>query len=125
MTHILVVDDDPVMRAVIGVMLTRLGHDVVDAQDLASANQAVNDHDFDAIVCDYLLPDGSGLDLLEAHAQLAPRFILLTGTRERDDLGDDRVGGVAGYLTKPVGSDALADCLNAVLSPVASETASR
>jgi len=109
---VLVIDDDPVTRAVVGVMVKRLGHEVVEASDVSEARAIIDEHpEFFAVVCDYRLPDESGLDLLESRPTLASRFVLLTGTREREDLGDDRVAEVAAYLTKPVSSDEIADSL--------------
>ena len=40
-TSAIVIDDDPVSRAVVRVMLERAGHEVVDAGDVASGLAAV------------------------------------------------------------------------------------
>ena len=121
MTSVLVVDDDPVARAVVKVMLGRLGYDVIEAADLAGATSILAEPPgpqrlrVDVVVSDYVLPDGRGLDLLDRFSEVHGRFVLITGTQERQELGDDRVSLVSGYLTKPVGSNDLADILDAVL----------
>ncbi len=114
-TTVVVIDDDPVSRAVVRVVLERAGHGVIDAGDVASGLAAVDDlESISVVVCDYLLPDGTGLDVLEARPWLHDRFILMTGTTERDELGDDRVSLIQVYLTKPVGTDALVEAVEAV-----------
>jgi len=117
---ILVVDDDPVIRAVVRVMLERASYEVLEAADVGEATERLNEReDFAAVVCDYQLPDGSGLDLLESRPWIRDRFILMTGTTEREELRDDRVGSVDVYLTKPVGSDALKAAVDRVTGAAA------
>lgn len=115
MPAILVVDDDSVTRVVLRVMLERSGAEVVEADSVDAARSVLADADFDLVICDYAMPDANGLDLLEACPDLEGRFVLLTGTKERDDLGDDRVEKVSAYLTKPVGSEELSELIAAML----------
>ena len=115
MSAILVVDDDSVTRVVLRVMLERSGAEVVEADSVDAARSVLADTDFDLVICDYVMPDANGLDLLEACPDLEGRFVLLTGTKERDDLGDDRVEKVSAYLTKPVGSEELSELIAAML----------
>ncbi len=115
MPAILVVDDDSVTRVVLRVMLERSGAEVVEADSVDAARTVLADADFDLVICDYVMPDANGLDLLEACPELEGRFVLLTGTKERDDLGDDRVEKVSAYLTKPVGSEELSELIAAML----------
>jgi len=88
-------------------MLERTSATVVEANSVDMARAILTDTEFDLVLCDYVMPDANGLDLLEACPELQGRFVLLTGTKERDDLGDDRVEHVSAYLTKPVGSEEL------------------
>ncbi len=120
-TTVIVIDDDPVSRAVVRVMLERAGHEVFDAGDVATGLTAVDEREhISVVVCDYLLPDGTGLDVLEARPWLQDRFILMTGMTERDELDDERVSLIEVYLTKPVGTDALVDAVEAVAAATAS-----
>ena len=52
-------------------MLTRLDREVIEADDVASGIEATENEDFATIICDYMLPDGTGLDVLEARPSLA------------------------------------------------------
>jgi CheY-like chemotaxis protein len=74
---------------------------------LGEAVEALAKQTFDVIVCDYLMPDGTGLDLLEALGADHPPFIMLTGELSQNELEDPRVCDVTSYLTKPVSTDDL------------------
>jgi len=109
---ILVVDDDPVSLLLAEHILRSGGYKIVTAVDVASAHVAVDEADppFDVIVCDYMMPESTGLDFLaelSAGDQPCPPFVLLTGVSEASELDDDRVENVGAYLTKPVKSDEL------------------
>lgn len=112
----LLVDDDPVSRTVLRIMLERLELSVTEADSVASASAVVDVDSLDLVICDYAMPEANGLDLLGAFPELGDRFVLLTGTRERDDLGDERVEHVAAYVTKPVSSDELHRLVDAMLN---------
>lgn len=118
MANILIVDDDRVSRLLIHHMLTSAGHEVVDADDITTALEQVAAANFDAVISDFEMPGGSGLDLLDGLAGQAdadqidrPRFALITGHHEKDEFSDDRVHEVDAFMTKPVSSNALAACI--------------
>ena len=96
-------------------MLERTGAEVVEADSVDAARAILVDAEFDLVICDYVMPNANGLDLLEACPELQGRFVLLTGTKERSDLGDDRVEHVSAYLTKPVGSEELNELITTML----------
>lgn len=127
MTTVLVVDDDPVSRYLLRHMLEREGHAVVDVGGVTEALAALaegSENDtppIDLIVCDYLMPERNGLDLLAEKTSRQP-FVLLTGQFHRADLADDRVGEVSAYLTKPVGSEELRRVVVELLTEAASRT---
>jgi len=64
MTRILVVDDVPVVRLVIGKILRRAGHEVVEAGDGAEALARIEAEPVDAVVTDLWMPGLDGLGLL-------------------------------------------------------------
>jgi two-component system, cell cycle sensor histidine kinase and response regulator CckA len=81
--RVLVVDDDPRVLTV----LTRLldAHEVVVAQGAPAALEALakGEPKIDAILCDVLMPDMSGIDLYreleKRHPSLLPRVVFLSG----------------------------------------------
>ena len=114
-SRVLLVDDDPVSRLVLCHMLEHFGFSVEEA-DSAEAALSRYRSDLDLILCDYVMPGGSGLDLLESLPVDRPPFILITGELRREDLDDPRVRKVTDYLTKPVGSEELRSVTMAALA---------
>ena len=72
MPRILVVDDQPDVRAMIS-MLLRVNHfGVIEAENAASALRAFETTTFDAVIVDIFLGDTCGLDLIPALRERAP-----------------------------------------------------
>lgn len=87
---ILVVEDDPQLRAGTQRILERMGHDVhvtCDGQEALDASRA---NAFDLVVSDLDMPRMSGLDLYNSlPSELQARFILHSGnTAALEELGD-------------------------------------
>ena len=80
--HVLVVDDEPLIRWSVAESLSELGMDVEQAGDAASALRKVTTaaNPFDVVVLDLRLPDMHDLSLLGTLRQLLPRArtILMT-----------------------------------------------
>jgi CheY-like chemotaxis protein len=70
--RILVVDDDEIIRKLIRDLLEATHHDVEEAPGAVSAGQALRGGEFEVVLTDLMLPDGSGLDVL-ATARARPR----------------------------------------------------
>ncbi|HQW66676.1 MAG TPA: response regulator [Gemmatimonadales bacterium] len=78
------VDDDPAIRRVLRRIFERHGCVVAEAASAAEAlTQATTDPVPDAVVCDVLMPEVSGLEfydqLVEQSPALAGRVVFLTG----------------------------------------------
>jgi DNA-binding NtrC family response regulator len=72
MPRILVVDDQPDVRAMIS-MLLRVNHfEVIEAENAVSALRAFETTTFDGVIVDIFLGDACGLDLVSAMRQRAP-----------------------------------------------------
>jgi DNA-binding NtrC family response regulator len=79
--RVLVVDDEPLIRWSIAETLGAAGHQVVEAQDAASALQALADGPKPALVLlDYRLPDSNDLGLLEKIRGIAPATTVIMMT---------------------------------------------
>lgn len=81
--QILIVDDEPMLGAAIGRMLSR-EHQVLVVMSARDAIERVSKGErFDVIVCDLMMPETTGMDLYEELARLAPdqaqRMIFMTG----------------------------------------------
>jgi CheY-like chemotaxis protein len=104
-----VVEDDAVSRLVLGHMLRSLGWDVDEVADAPEAIAGVNGAGYDLVLCDYCLPSGTGMDVLDAveAADVHPSFVLVTGKLDLSAFTPEITARVAAQLTKPVGTDAL------------------
>lgn len=80
-SRILVIDDEPMLRNLIPRLLPEC--DVVVVGSAAAGLEQCQNEDFDAIVCDLMMPGKTGLDvheqLLADRPELAARMIILTG----------------------------------------------
>jgi DNA-binding response OmpR family regulator len=122
MSNILVVDDEPHIREVVGSYLAREGHEVRYAADGDAALAATRDAAPDLIVLDVMLPGRSGFDVLRElrRAGAHSAVIMLTA---RDDVIDRVAGleiGADDYVTKPFEPRELVARVGAVLRRSAS-----
>ena len=115
--HLLVVDDEPALRATLERALTTEGYEVETAPDGIAALGAIARSEPDAIVLDVLMPGADGLEVtrrLRADGRRTP-ILLLTA---RDAVGDRVAGLDAGaddYLVKPFALDELLARMRALL----------
>ena len=102
--RILVVEDEQATLRLMARLLRGLGYEVTAASTIASALEAAEACDFDLIVSDIGLPDGSGLDLMRrVNACRGPvPAIALTGYGMEEDIRRSREAGFTAHLTKPI-----------------------
>ena len=120
MARLLVVDDDPDIRALLEVRLRRAGHLVVGAESGEQALATVAERGApDLAVLDVLMPGISGLELLarlreQATCDALPA-VFLSGRVEPADIAAGQALG-ATYLTKPVVLSALLAAIDGALA---------
>jgi two-component system response regulator AtoC len=99
----LVVDDEPNSLSALAELVENEGFATVTAGTLADARGKLAQTPPDVVLVDLMLPDGSGLDLLQ---ELDPthraEVILITGNATVDSAVAALRTGVLDYLTKPV-----------------------
>src|SRR5436305_14238664 len=66
MAKVLIVDDESGMRRILTVNLRRDSHVVVEASGVTEAAALIGREDYDVVLTDHKMPDGSGLDVLRA-----------------------------------------------------------
>ena len=100
---ILVVDDDPEMRALLLDVLRNDGYDVVEAKDGAEAVLALRTRKFDVILMDKNMPGPSGLDLLPGFRRVCPasQIIMMTAFGDVASYMEAAEKGAVEYLFKP------------------------
>ena len=108
--HVLVVDDEPLIRWSVSETLSDLGYDVEQASDAAAALRSVTTaaRPFEVVVLDLRLPDMNDLSLLGTLRQLLPgaALILMTAFGTAEIIEDARALG-ATVLDKPFELDEL------------------
>lgn len=105
-THILVIEDDRLLNAMIVRKLSRQGYHVVGVHSLEQADREMRQHEPDLIISDVRLPDGDCLSRLELGGE-APPVIVLTAFGTVKSAVEAMRAGAADYLTKPVSGDEL------------------
>lgn len=102
--QILVVEDHGETRRILAGLLGRFGHDISAADTVGSALAFVQTKQFDAIVSDLNLPDGSGYDVIRSAKQNGNGLagVALTAEGEADDIARGREAGFDYHLTKPI-----------------------
>src|SRR3974390_3239509 len=72
MARIVVVDDEGHMRAILTTNLQLDGHSVIEARGVTEAKKAIAENEYDVVITDHKMPDGSGLDVLKLVQQDDP-----------------------------------------------------
>ncbi|MEE9513199.1 MAG: sigma-54 dependent transcriptional regulator [Anaerolineales bacterium] len=106
---VLIVDDEETARNFISEALRDAGYEAIEAGTLKEANKAIDKGVGDIILLDVMLPDGSGLSLLDRLALENPRppVILITAFGEVDIAVDAMKKGALDFLQKPLDLDRL------------------
>jgi DNA-binding NtrC family response regulator len=119
--RILVVDDEMALRKGIAQRFEEDGADVVTAEDVTAARRALEKGDFDLVVLDHRLPDGTGMALLEEQrrAGSSANFVMMTAYSSTEDAVRAMKAGAADYLIKPFDLDELVLVAERILENVA------
>lgn len=101
--HLLVVDDDARLRALLQRFLAEQGHRVTVASDAAEARAAIANLAFDLVVLDVMMPGEDGLALAESlrRGGLDTPVLMLTARGDPDDRVAGFEAGADDYLAKP------------------------
>ena len=106
---ILIIDDEESIRNIFSLLLREKGYLVETAATAADGAAAVQAHKPDVVLLDMNLPDGSGLDVLNAlkPAPAGPRIIILTAFGTIRNAVEATQLGAYAYLEKPVDNEEL------------------
>jgi PAS domain S-box-containing protein len=107
--RVLVVEDDPDTASLIGMFLSDRGYAVSVAHSLHDGLEALAS-EWDVLISDIGLPDGSGLELARrARAAARPprTLIALSGYGSKNDVAGSHSAGFDQHLVKPIDLDVL------------------
>ena len=103
-TAVLVVDDEPLIRATVAEYLTLEGFDVTPCATGEDGLAAAADRRFDVVLCDVSLPGLDGLQVLDRLAAVSPEtvVVLITAYATVETAVEAFQRGAHDYLIKPV-----------------------
>ena len=117
--RILVVDDEPALREMVGAILARAGYEVSLAATCAQALEQQARQRPDGVLLDVMLPDGDGFALLGQLRRQEDLPVLFLSARDEDEAKLRGLGlGADDYITKPFLAQELLLRLGAVLRRV-------
>ena len=102
--RVLVIDDEPLMRKLLGRLLTASGYDVVVTEGGAEAIELLWQNAFDVVVSDVNMPGVDGIEVLRFVRQRDPDLpvILVTACASTDTAIGAVQHHATAYMTKPI-----------------------
>ncbi len=108
MGNILIVEDDPNIRKLVRVNLTKRGYTVSEAEDSHQAIANFQSEAVDLVLLDLVLPGLSGVDICKWIRERSDVPIIILSARLEEDLKVAALdAGADDYVTKPFGSEEL------------------
>ncbi|MGB5296924.1 MAG: sigma-54 dependent transcriptional regulator [Thermoanaerobaculia bacterium] len=101
--RILVVDDEQSMLEFLRLLLEEIGYQVTTASSVEEGRTQIRESGFDLVLCDIIMPDGNGLDLLREIKQQDSRIsvIMMTAYTSTKTAIEAMRRGAYDYVSKP------------------------
>ncbi|MGF2736539.1 sigma-54-dependent transcriptional regulator [Marinobacter sp. DUT-1] len=113
----LIVDDEPDIRDLLEITLTRMGIETLTAPDLTTARQLLEKHHPQLCLTDMNLPDGNGIELvhwIQQHAPATP-VAVITAYGNMDTAIESLKAGAFDFVSKPVELPRLRELVSSAL----------
>ncbi|WP_373002138.1 sigma-54-dependent transcriptional regulator [Marinobacter sp.] len=113
----LIVDDEPDIRELLEITLTRMGITTFTAADLTSARTLLEQHRPNLCLTDMNLPDGNGIELvqwIQRHSPATP-VAVITAYGNMDTAIESLKAGAFDFVSKPVELPRLRELVNSAL----------
>jgi len=109
MARILIVEDEPNMRKLLSMHFRTEGHAAVEVANIKKGLESIESDDFDVVLTDYQLPDGKGLDIVQAVSQSggSTAVVVLTAYGTVELAVEAMRNGAYDFLTKPFSAENL------------------
>ncbi len=115
MARVLIVEDEPTDRVILGNIVERTGHDVYFASDGEQALKIHLKRSIDVVVTDLHMPDVDGLEFIMSLRALLPETaIIVVSGKAPELLAEARGKGALVALSKPVDPHELVEALEKV-----------
>lgn len=124
---VLIVEDNPQASKLLKKVLGGLGvHQAFCSADGREAQQFLDacDDMVDLIICDWEMPNMTGIELLRQVRRVYPNmpFIMVTGNADLDSVKAAARYGVSGYIKKPYAPQQIADSLTTLVMKLGPST---
>ncbi|MEC7377946.1 MAG: sigma-54 dependent transcriptional regulator, partial [Pseudomonadota bacterium] len=113
----LIVDDEPDIRELLEITLTRMGITTYTAEDLGAARKLLEEHAPNLCLTDMNLPDGNGIELvqwIQKHSPSTP-VAVITAYGNMDTAIESLKAGAFDFVSKPVELPRLRELVNSAL----------
>ena len=119
MKTILIVDDEPPVRSLYGLVLRRNGYHVIEADSEGVALDMARNHLPDLILSDIFILESDGVSLLRQirgdPKLMSRQFVLMTGSPDLV-MSLKGIEGADDFLVKPISLQVLLNCIKKRLS---------
>jgi two-component system response regulator PilR (NtrC family) len=107
--RLLVVDDEQSLTEFLNLLFEEEGYAVDRANSVTEARQKIPVKTYDVVLCDILMPDGNGLELLKEIRECQPLTVVIMMTAYTSDKShiEAMKNGAFGYISKPFDIDEL------------------
>ena len=102
--RVLIVDDEPDIRELLEITLSRMQLETIAAANITDAKQFLTQHEFDLCLTDMRLPDGNGIDLvqyIQQHYKALP-VAMITAYGNMDTAIQALKAGAFDFVSKPI-----------------------
>ena len=99
----LILEDETNLREILKIILGDFNYEVDEAENLEKGLSLVNEKNYDLILADLRLPDGSGMDLVKKVKKEGPEteVIIITAFASTETIKESFELGVYDYIEKP------------------------
>lgn len=117
--HVLVVDDDTMLRELTVDMLRQEGHSATPASTGEEALRMIESSEFDLLLTDLVMPGMTGWDVIDGAARIRPGLpvVLMTGLGQIVAPEECAAKGVMAVLSKPFTLDEIAAAVASATAP--------
>ena len=116
-TTVLIVDDEPDIRELLGITLQRMGLETHAAETLAAARRALKENSYQLCLLDMRLPDGDGIDLVREIVRDHPHtpVAMITAHGSMETAIEALKAGAFDFVSKPVDLNVLRKLVDAAV----------
>jgi two-component system chemotaxis response regulator CheY len=116
---VLIVDDFATMRRIVRNVLKQVGlTSIIEADNGKAALKVLKKESIDLILCDWNMPEMSGIDLLKAvksdDALKNIPFVMVTAEAQKENILEAVKAGVSSYIVKPFTAETVSEKLNTI-----------